>query len=278
MELTLNEIVAEIDCINSSIDNTQETEINSYLIKLSKLHTCINDVNIKLCNIYNICNNTNISKKLIREKTKQSLGRSGINIYNKSILKKSKKHIVDGICINVKYINSIEEIPNCPIYWVKNINQFAIRINDAILRGNMGNIYNTTHIKKNVSTNRTIICENKNICKNLVDGYECKFYHDPIDLLKLFNSNKISLELFEKYKNKHRNFSNTSWIYTEHNNNKNKNIRQFGSKNTLKNDIELMTIDNSITNMDKVDNFTHQFMHDLLVILSLNQFNLLNKK
>jgi hypothetical protein len=274
MELTLNEIVTRIDTINTKISNIKDTEIhqiNSYLIKLSKLHTCINDVNIKLCNIYNICNNINTCKKtLYRPIEFQNFNVYKINLFNKSMLNKQKKSICDGIHINVKHIDSIDEIPNTPMYWVKNINQFAIRINDTVLRGTVGNIYNSSNIKRNISTNQTIICKNKNNCSNLFNNNTCKFYHDPLELLKLVNANKLDPTKFETYKNIHRNFINTSWLYTDqYSTNKNKTMRHFGSKNTLKNEIDLMKLDNSMINSNKIDNFKQQTMHDLLVCMGL---------
>jgi hypothetical protein len=280
MDLTLNEIISKIDTINikiSNIKNSEINQINSYLIKLSKLHTYINDVNIKLCNIYNICNNISISKKSINKINNfPYFGYYNLNSCNESLLNKGKKCISNEVNINIKYIDSIDEIPSVPIYWVKNINQFAIRINDTILRGNVGNIYNSSSIRSNESTNQTIICKNKNTCKNLFNNITCKFYHDPMDLLKLFTDNKISNEQFEKYKTKHRNFINTSWLYTDQPfTNKNKTLRQFGSKFTLKNEIDIMKLDNSKINSDKIDNFKQQTIHDLLICMGLNQYDLL---
>ena len=51
-------------------------------------------------------------------------------------------------------------------------------------------------------------------------------------------------------------------------------MRHFGSKNTLKNEIDLMLLNNDITNKHIINNFKQQTIHDLLVVLGLNNHNL----
>ena len=272
MDISLSEIVDRINTINNEINtesDNQFNELNKCMIELSKLHTCINDVNIKLCNVYNICKNICINDNKIK-KNKDILCLSD-NIPKNSLLHKKKKKITSDISINVKYVENIDEIPCSPMYWVKNINQFAIRINDTILRGNLGNIYNSSHIKKNIPTNNTVICRNRNKCKNLQQYKMCKFYHDPLELMELLKDGKITMSLYEQYNKNHRNFINTSWLYTENTyNKKNTMMRHFGSKNTLKNDIDLINIINHPNKQNIIDNFTQQTMHDLLIAITLD--------
>jgi hypothetical protein len=271
MDLTLNEITKKTNDIYLQINNLGVDEFkktNPYLLNLSKLHNYINIVNMKICNIYNICNNMILSNKSKKKKNDIMHINETKNLINKKL--------TNEISINIKYVEHINEIPNVSMYWVKDINQFAIRINNIILRGNIGNIYNHNHIKKNIPTNQTIICKHKNKCNQLKSNLTiCKFYHDPLDLLELLNANKITLEVFNIYKKFTRNFINTSWIYTDDQcNKKNTMLRHFGSKNTLKNEIDLIKINNSPINKTIIDNFTHQTIHDLLVIIGLNQHDL----
>ena len=60
-------------------------------------------------------------------------------------------------------------------------------------------------------------------------------------------------------------------------NKKNNMIRHFGSKNTLKHEFDLMKIDNNNINQNIINNYKHQTMHDLLVVLGLNQCGLLKE-
>jgi hypothetical protein len=184
------------------------------------------------------------------------------------------KHIVDNLPVNVNIIDDIDDIPDNPLYWVSNINQFAISINGIIFRGNIGNIYNKQNIHNN-NIKQTIICKFHNTCPNLHNNKICKFYHDPHELLILLNNNDISTILFDEYKKSHRNFINTSWIYTDNQNNKkNINMRHFGSKNSLYNDFELMKLNKSPSVTTHIDNYKQQTIHDILTILGLNNYDL----
>jgi hypothetical protein len=191
--------------------------------------------------------------------------------------KASQKSIAHNIPINVKTVTDISEILNLPLYWVSNINQFALSINGVIFRGNIGNIYNKSQTQSDNYINQTLICKNGNSCQNLYNKKICKFYHDPHDLLQLLNEKKILQKTFDEYIKIHRNFVNTSWVYTElHHNKKNLFMRHFGSRNTLHNEIELIKINNSKTDNTNINNYQHQTMHDILVVLGLNQCGLID--
>ena len=269
MDLTLTEIINKSDAIYLKVLNLNFDKINKYLSKLSYLYNYVNNVSIKVHNIYNICNNTIINK--IKKNKKHDL----------LFLDKSddviNRNLTNDISINVKCVDNIDEIPNTTIYWVKNINQFAVKINNTILRGNVGNIYTNANIKNTDDVNQTVICRHKNNCDKLkIDTQICKFYHDPLELLELVNTNKMTLKTFNLYKNLTRNFINTSWLYTEKQfNKKNTMLRHFGSKNTLKNEIDLIKIDDSYQKKTIIDNYNQQVIHDLLVIIGLKQCSLL---
>lgn len=285
MDLTLKQIIEKIDNIHYEIDkldiSTNYIKIKSYIIELQNLEKQIGILFMKVSNVINICSNKNSLIKLDKQERSNTSDWTYLNrIVSKYI---PSKTIANNIDINVKIVKNIDEIPNVPIYWVENINQFAVHINGVILRGNIGNIYTKKHIQKNVDVNQTIICRNGNACKNLTEEKNgivklCKFYHDPMDLLEAFKEKKISLETFTKYKILTRNYINTSWIYTElQHHNKNIMMRHFGSKNTLKHELELMKIDNSNINKIIIDNYRQQTMHDILVIMGLNQCGLLKE-
>jgi hypothetical protein len=271
MDLTLTQIVTKIDHIYTQIKKTNQCntrEINEKLSELLELEQHVRFVYMKASNISNICNN----KLLINDKQQNSWYSDHIMLTTPH----TYKDIAHNITIPTKQVNDISDVPNTQLYWVKNINQFAIRINGVLFRGNIGNIYNQSHIKKNKPTNQTIICCNANKCKYMLAGKLCQFYHDPSDLLILLKTSKISEETYNIYKSHTRNFMNTSWIYTDlQNASNNIMMRHFGSKNTLKHEFDLIKINNSNVNKTIINNYRHQTMHDILVVLGINQCGLI---
>jgi hypothetical protein len=235
--------------------------------------------NIKHIKLY-ICNPKHKKNKLYSELSKINKELNKLQSEISKIIPANftydNKHIVDNLPINVNIIDDIDDIPDNPLYWVSSINQFAVSINGVIFRGNVGNIYNKQHIHNNDNNTQTIICKFHNTCPNLNNNKMCKFYHDPHELLSLLNNNSISEDLFDEYKKTHRNFINTSWIYTDNQNNKkNINMRHFGSKNSLYNEFELMKLNKSPLVSTHVDNYKHQTIHDILIILGLDSYDLI---
>lgn len=153
--------------------------------------------------------------------------------------------------------------------FIPDLNQFSIKINNLTLRGNLGNIYDKKMLRNpRIQANQVIICANGNNCNNILSKQYCKFYHDPYDLIKLKN-NKIITESFYKDTIKYtRNFSNTSWIYSE-GYYPNSNYRCIGSKSSIYNDILLCKTSNNYKL--QVDNIKAQVMHDLLFLLVLSE-------
>ena len=88
----------------------------------------------------------------------------------------------------------------------------------------------------------------------------------------------MSNELFDSYKKLTRNFNNTSWIHTDMPHNKtNAHMRKFGSRNTMRHEFELIHLNNCYSDEMNIENFRHQCIHDFLVIMGLNQYNLLKE-
>lgn len=159
--------------------------------------------------------------------------------------------VAPNVSIKANTIDSLNQLPDAPMYWVKDVQQFAISINGTILRGNIGNIYEKNDInKKNVR-------ECKKYDKCLSRDTPCNYFHDPI---KLKNTS-------------YRNFMNNSWLYTDApRSSKNYNMRHFGNRNTLSNDIHLLKFDRTYKHEIRTRFF--QTMHDLLIILSIGHYSL----
>lgn len=229
----------------------------------------------KISNISNICKNKII---MIEYENKKNITNdvSTINIHNlkmpASMIKNTTKIIAPDINCPVQIVDDISDIPNMCMYWVKDINQYAFKINNVIFRGNIGNIYQSKIIKSNKMANQIINCNYSNMCKTVLGGKLCKYYHDPVDLQQLLNNKLISQQLYNTYMHKHRNFSNSSWIYTDMPQSANNiYMRHFGSRNTLKYEIDMLSLNITQKNINTIKTFIHQCMHDILVALCLSQ-------
>jgi hypothetical protein len=285
MDLTLQQYITKSDELHSKLESVDNlihfTKMKKYISELESLVKQLQTVSMKIANIHNICKNK-YKKRLLSFKQKiKPLAIdivSGVNDWtyiNRNINKNSITHkLAPDINVNIKTVKSLDEIPNTPVYWVSDIKQFAIHLNGVIFRGNIGNIYNKHNIQSS-SINQTIICSYGNSCQKLLHG-NCKFYHDPVDLQKVLNEKKISMETYLIYCNKHRNFVNTSWLYTDiQHNKKNNSMRHFGSRNTLNHEFNLMKLNKNNSNDINISNYRQQCMHDILVIFGLNQCGLL---
>ena len=282
MDLSLTEILDRVDAIHGKINRKYEDSnylnIRNDINEISNIAQCLRSILLKVDNIYHICDNTYNSKLNIYKKNTNGhrIKKNDWVYLNKSATPNTR--LTNDIPIRVKTVNKLDEVPNTPMYWVKDINQFAISINGVMMRGNIGNIYDKTHIQKNKKTHQVVICTHGNKCRALLHGQICKFYHDPVDVSELLQAGEITAATFAQYKNITRNYINTSWIHTDMPSNKNNNnMRHFGSRNTLKYNFDLMKINNSKTRDIQIQNYKHQCMHDILVIMGLNQHELIGE-
>lgn len=275
IDLTLGDIVNICDEIHSKIESVNpssfyvnEIEIRKDINILTKMFSQIKTIHAKVSNIHSICTNKckTINRRYNKGKPKET---HWLELNQKLLVNKPLAH---DIMTKVRTVNSINEIPNIPLYWVENIGQYATQINGIVFRGNIGNIYNKSDIRERRITNQTVICAYGNECKNILSEKECAFYHDQLDLLELRDAGKISAEFFRHCKKKHRNFFNTSWIYTDMpHNKKNSMMRHFGSRNVLKHELDIMNLNNSRCTKTSLDNYRQQVMHDLLVMVGASK-------
>lgn len=266
LHLTLNQVNKKICEIYDQFEENNDLHNNKqYILELHQLEQSIEKIYNKISNIKQICTNKYISKRYNESDNKKK------KLWNPVSILYETHDIAKNVKVHTKTVDNIYEMRKCDLYWVKNINQFAININGVIFRGNVGNIYNKDTIQSNSNVNQTIICKNKNKCKTLLNGKVCKFYHDPLDLVCLLHKKEITQEIFDLYKSQNRNFINTTWLYTDLPfNKKNINMRHFGSQELLSNEFELLKINNPNIKKHMIDNYQHQTMHDMLVILGLH--------
>lgn len=196
-----------------------------------------------------------------------------ISDINMQLLITPDKHlepVAPDINIPVLYIDTIQDLPNHNIYYITSLGQFAIKINDCIFRGNIGNIITNSQHKIDDRTNKNLKkivseCDYGKKCTYISNkSNNCNFYHDPIDYE---NFNETILK-DRKQKNIHiRNFLVQSWIYTmEPSTQKTKHMRHIGSRNDLLSDISI--IDNAEKRKLKA-----QTIHDILVSIAINHYS-----
>lgn len=243
--LYFNTIFNQLEIIynnSKKVNNIITTNFNINILKLlnkkyiNKINNNDDQINIKL---QTIVKNTDFNSNTVKE----------INILNK---KNINNTITD---IPVIYVNTENEIKNTEIYYIKTLDQFAIKINNKLIKGNIGNIYSKKELKKKDNLVKNIIkCKYTN-CDNI----NCKYYHDK-NVNTNFKSNNYYI----------RNFLNHSWNYIQTNKLKQKNnnsINRFiGSRDTLFQDLIYI-------NNDEIELREHQLMHDLLTYQIINNYN-----
>jgi hypothetical protein len=255
------EIKNNISSNNCTLINM--TNINNYLAEITTMQQYLNDTLSIVKSTYN---------ELINKQVQQN------KISQPNIIQ--EKIYTDELVINNKYfnepstkiieVNSLLDIPETSIYWVSSLKQYAVNIGGMMLRGNIGNIYNETILLKNKQIPNMVYCKYNNSCEKVLSGRFCKYYHDPYELHKLKIAGIIKQEQLDKQHN-FRNYINTSWLYTEYPEKpSNANMRHFGSRDTLKQFIQLSKIEDNPKINTYCKNYADQCIHDILVMYAMH--------
>lgn len=243
-------ICNKLDEISSKCNFIQNNIIN--IVNLKIIDICENKYN--LCKVlnnnkmpYDLLINNNINTEIYNIKLESKTENKQI-INNLPNLQIEEKNIMD---IPVIMVDNESQINNNPLYYIKSSKEFAIKINNNLIKGNVGNIYDKKeHNKINIMKCRTINCNKLN----------CKYYHDNTN--NNFDNNNSYI----------RNFMNYSWNYIKtdklnqinYYNNK-KNNRMLGSRDNIMNDL-------LYTNENEKDLRHSQLMHDILIYQILNNY------
>lgn len=237
----------------SQIHNLKNNLKMIYKNKLSNIKTNINSLHNESLNIsYNkldclLSNNLSLDK----------LNTNNYNIEFKNItnLDRFNSHSYTKCPVISINEDQISEIINSPIYYIKDTKEYCMKINNKIIRGNIGNIYNNPKESKKIRQCKKVCCNNK-----FYQNKECNFYH--------------------KDYNEQRNFTNYSWNHITKNKlgkikikNKNINYEQYdlensrfiGSLNSLQEDL-------IFTNGFEKELRNKQLMHDILLYQILDQY------
>lgn len=271
------------DSLNNIYNNFQSLndQINNKNISLENLENIINSLDIydnQLKNIYNMIESINnikehlkllYSNKIINIKkisTNQLDNKSFSNNEQINLIHDYKIDLVN-ITNNEKYKtkkyckcpviiisqDALSTIINTPIYLIKETNEYCIKINNKLIKGNIGNIINKKNEKKIKKCNR-VYCNKKYYSKK-----ECKFYHEGNDIRNFPNYSWSTISTNKLGKSK---ILNTNLIPTSYDL---ENTRFLGSLDTLIEDL-------SLTNIYEKKLRNKQLMHDLLLYQVLDQY------
>lgn len=265
MQATIEQYNNRADEINNNYENginyMQLSVITNDINELNIMQEYLQDTLQKIKKIkYNLHSKYKNVKSHIMEPTFKCTYDENLIIDNE-FFQENKENLIE--------VNSVSDIPNSPIYWIKSIRQYGINIGGMLLRGNIGNIYNTNMTKRISNICNLVYCKNENLCERILSGHTCKYYHDPLNLLGLNQCNLITDSLYQDQLQP-KNFTNTSWICTDYPEKKsNINMRHFGSRDTLKHFIQLTKIENTARTKSYIRNYKDQCMHDILVLYAL---------
>jgi hypothetical protein len=265
LEDTLNEIYNNFQNLNNQINNK-----NVSLENLENVIHSLDKYDNQLKNIYNMINSINN----IKDHLKLLYSNKLTNIKNMSIKNTPKDNFkfdytIDLVNVtnNEKYKtkkyckcpvisiteDAISNMINTPIYLIKETNEYCIKINNKVIKGNIGNILNDKNQKKIKKCNR-LYCNQKYYSKK-----ECKFYHEGKDTRNFPNYSWAPVMKNKLGKSQFYNNNIISKSYDL------ENTRFLGSVDTLLEDLAL-------TNNYEKKLRNNQLMHDLLLYQILDQY------
>ena len=266
MERSLRDYLQQADDAHEYLDKyyiaLSVEQIELKVLELQSAIKTIQAVAYQLANVSNIINRAALMKK--RNK-KQESTIEYIDPYPtetdigtlRSINAVENKEIVSGINIPIRTVNTLSEIPVSNIYYINDLDQFAINIAGIVIRGTLGNIVN-------YKTENSAECEYGINCKSFTNNTTCPYYHDPLD----YKHHKI------KKPHNIRNFTVGSWIYSKKKTPKTYFTRHVGSCDRLLYDLKTLK---RVQYREEIANREGQLIHDLLIYMILNTKGLLER-
>jgi hypothetical protein len=258
MDRTLNEYLTLADSIHDHIEKF------GIALATDKLEENVNELQTGIKNIQAVAKRmadiSNIINQIVlhRKKTITYIDPYPTE-YDHAVLRmkypKESKEIVRDVNIPIVNVDTEKEIPVSNLYYIGELDQYAINIAGLIIKGNLANIMN-------YQAEKTARCEYGIKCKSI---QSCKYYHEPEDYIKL------GMAIPE---NNTRAFTVGSWIFNRNKKPKTYYTRHIGSRDTLSADLKTLK---KIQYRDEVSNREGQLIHDLLIYLILHNQGLLEK-
>lgn len=274
MDLTLRQYSESCDKLHNALNIIDPTKISNILYELESYVMNLQSVAFKAAKLYNKYKRflSNNSLFLPREEVFIDIkpSENDCSILERVVVNNSNtKVLAPNIHINTISVKSEDMIPNVNLYYLEDCEQFAIKINNILLKGHIGEIFtktmrNITNVKK---------CDFSN-CKNS----KCKYYHEPDSSTLNSHETKSSqkpLTNIQPLRIPIKNFTNCNWLYTkELKTSKNIYMRHFGNRSTLSSDLDILKLD--ATRDSEIDQFKTTLFHDILVLIAINQKGLIN--
>ena len=264
LEDVLNNIYSQFKILNNQINNKQisiknldeiSESIDKYDKQLTNIYTIINSIENIKNQIKVLYSNKiiNIKKEIIERSNKNTDNNYSIELVNITNNKKYKHKKYCKMPIIIVSEQCLDTIINTPIYLIKETNEYCIKINNKLIKGNIGNIVNQNKNEKIRKCNR-VHCNQKFFKKT-----NCKFYHENIDI---------------------RNFPTYSWQYNITNKlgkikskNNSINVNNYDLENTrFIGSLDSLNEDLILTNIYEKKLRNKQLMHDILLYQILDKY------
>lgn len=267
LTIYIDNFFKEIKLINDNIINKEcnlynieeiYKKIKKYEDSLKYIKKIINSIESLIQNIKSVYNYKLLKIKTNLYEKKKEYNNEKYNIEYKNITNIKEydtKNYMKCPIISISNQN-LDLIINTPIYHIKETDEYCIKINNKLIKGNIGNIISEQTINKKQST-KIKQCMKIN-CDKVYYNKECLFYHKgdirnfPIYSWKYINKNKLG-----KINETNKNFKNDNYDL--------ENSRFIGSLDTLNIDLQLTT-----KNEKKLRK--KQLMHDILLYQILDQY------
>lgn len=262
MDLSLYDYMEHATNIyNTILHNGDFLSVPTLRTEIDKIELIIKNIQhtlIKITGLYNICKQK-IQHRIVEPANKlanynnAASSRQHLQILDHTLppskwpnifSKISNISIKPDIVIPAKVVQHLNQVPNINIYWVTSIQQFVLKINNTIIRGDIGDVYKrqpsgacgSKYDYDNLPSNIKACIK----CKN-TPSKGCIYYHDPLKYGYNPHINKTYIH----------NFMATSWL-----------TRPRISRSTYKLDIEKIKMNND--NAADISMLQSQMMHDLL--------------
>jgi hypothetical protein len=264
LDNTLNDLknfinnINEIESINEF--NTMYAKIKNYENNIIKINKTIQKI-ILVKDSLNIVLNNYILKKINKtqiyklddnnKSNNKNNSKNHVHINYKNITNDVRYNNVNFVkfpVINIS-INNLDIIENTPIYCINETQEYCIKINNNLIMGNIGNIFQKKNDANKINKCKYIDCDKKFYKK------ECKYYHNNINR----NFTNYSWNHINKHKNGKIDIKNNINKYDVN------NTRFIGSLNTLMEDLPFSSI-------DEKDLRNSQLMHDILLLMILSEY------
>lgn len=168
------------------------------------------------------------------------------------------REVAPNVQLRVLDVQSADNVPDIPLCWVRDTQQFAMKCNGVFIGGHIGEIYGRSDMAHRIQP-----CVRRLLCTKA----DCHYWHPrPGEI---------------------RNFTRGSWLYADEPiNKKNANMRHYGSRGTLAYAMQLLasSADKRAKGWEESDDKAAyaslelrrlQLMHDLLVLTVAE--NIMNK-